>query len=231
MRTKLYAIWAATYWYKQIQWYWKWIVSILCTHILVETFHTDKQSMAFNHQNDITFDIIWSRMTIGELFQFICESEGRGKGGSLEKWDKRVKSVGRWKVKKLPFSENYFVKRCLLILKSPFFLKTILSRSVFLLWTVKNPIFLKITLSTSVFLCSWILWQWSLFWNTRGGWNKPFGLSILSLEVSPNVCLKRTNIDKSKVSNLRISLPSVHLWLPTSLYLCLVFQWSVLKKL
>ena len=99
------------------------------------------------------------------------------------------------------------------------FLKTILSRSVFLLWTVENPIFLKITLSRSVFLCSWILWQWSLFWNTRGGWNKPFGLSILSLEVSPNVCLKRTNIDKSKVSNLRISLPSVHLWLPTSLYL------------
>ena len=104
--------------------------------------------------------------------------------------------------------------------KSPVFLKTILSRGVFLFWKapfsenyfVQECFLIVNSRKPHVFLCSWILWQWSLFWSTRGGWNKPFGLSILSLEVSPNVCLKRTNIDKSKVSNLTISLPSVHLW-------------------
>ena len=52
--------------------------------------------------------------------------------------------LGDEKWKSPRFSENYFVKKCLLILKSkkaPVFLKTILSRGVFLLWKVKKPPF------------------------------------------------------------------------------------------
>ena len=54
--------------------------------------------------------------------------------------------LGDEKWKRPRFSENYFVKKCLLILKSkkaPVFLKTILSRGVFLLWKVKKPPFFE----------------------------------------------------------------------------------------
>ena len=59
--------------------------SLNTLHTHYHTSRTFSHGQIHHHQNDITFDMIRRRITIGELFRFICESEGRGKGGSLEK--------------------------------------------------------------------------------------------------------------------------------------------------
>ena len=69
-----------------------WVKEVSSLNQFQNSQRTDKESRF--DQSTFVFDTIWRWTTISELFRFICGSEGTEKGGSLEKWDKRVKSVG-----------------------------------------------------------------------------------------------------------------------------------------